>query len=292
MEPTLLTLLASLPESAAETAELTTAQALVAAAVLSLVAAAMVPLYRKASRALLGPTPSREAAYGPVDLLPVFLAFVLGQGIVVEVYRRAAGLEEIDFDALEVLPALGLSAAGQGLTAAVILLLALRRPGGPATLGVRRLTPGSRGPFAASCYLLSFPALMALGALTAGLYSAAGADPPVQDTAVLVEGGLDEHPVWIWLLVAGVIPLLEEIIFRGFLLELLVSRLGVVAGVVLSSALFAFLHGWAVFLPIFGLAVVLAGVKLRTRSLGAAWFIHAVHNGLTTLLLTQGAFPS
>lgn len=292
MGPTALCALGALTAGTAEAPELSATQAFVAAAFFLLLGAAAIPLVRKASRGMLGATPARRDAFRALDFPLVLVLFVLGQGLTVEIYRAAAGLEVLDLEALGVIPALGLSAASQGLTAAAILFLALRRPGGAEALGIRGLTPGARGLFAGACYLLSIPTLMGLGVLTMGIYTAAGAEPPVQDTAVLVEGGLADHPVLIGLLVAGVIPLLEEILFRGFLLELLVARLGVIAGVLLSSSLFALLHGLEVFLPILGLAVVLATVKLRTRSLAAAWFVHAVHNGMTTLLLTQGALPT
>jgi membrane protease YdiL (CAAX protease family) len=283
--------LGPLIEAAEEAAEMTAAQGFVVAAFLLAVGASMIPLFRKSSASLLEPTPGRAAVFRPLDLALVAVVFILGQALVAESYRIWIGADELDLEALGVIPLLGLSAGSQGLTVALLLGLALRRPGGAATVGLRNVTPGERGIFAVVWYLLSIPSLMGLGALTAAIFMAQGGEPPVQDTAVLVAEGLPEDPVLILALVALVIPLFEEIIFRGFLLELLVSRLGVPAGIFLSSALFAILHGGAVFLPIFGLAVLLAGVKLRTRSLGASWTIHAVHNGLTTLLITGGALP-
>jgi len=283
--------LGPLIEAAEEAVEMTAAQGFVAAAFLFAVGASMIPLFRKASAGLLERTPRRTEAFRLPDLALVAVVFILGQALAAESYRLWIGAEELDFESLGVIPALGLSAASQGLTVAVILVLAFTRPGGPATVGLRAFTPGKRSVFAATSYLMSIPTLMGLGALTAAIFLLQGAAPPVQDTAVLVEEGLAEHPLLIFALVALVIPLFEEVIFRGFLLELLVSRLGIVAGVTLSSALFAMLHGVAVFLPIFGLAVLLAGVKLRTRSLGASWAIHGLHNGLTTLLITQGGLP-
>jgi len=291
MELPLALVLGPLMEAVEEAAEMTAAQGFAAAAFLLVVGASMIPLFRRSSAWLLERTPGRAAAFQARDLAIVAVVFILGPALVAESYRLWIGAEELDIQSLGVVPALGLSAASQGLTVAVVLGLALRRPRGAAAVGLRDLTPGKRGVFALAWYLLSIPSLMGLGALTAAIYLAQGGEPPVQDTAVLVADGLNEHPVLIFALVALVIPLLEEVIFRGFLLELLVSRLGVPVGIFLSSGLFAILHGEAVFLPIFGLAVVLAGVKLRTRSLYASWGIHAIHNGLTTLLITGGALP-
>ncbi len=271
---------------------MTATQGFVVAALLLGVGVSLVPLMRRASAWLLGATPERAAGFRPTDLLIVALAFILSQVLVVETYRLWVGVKELDIESLGVIPALGLSVASQGLAAGVVLVLALRREGGAATLGLCALTPGARGAFAGVCYLLSIPTLMGLGALTAAISAAQGEGPPVQGVAVLVGEGLAENPLLIGAMVALVIPLLEEILFRGFLLEMLVSRAGAAVGVVASSALFALLHGTSVFLPIFGLALVLACVKLRTRSLGAAWAIHALHNGATTFFIVSGGLPA
>jgi hypothetical protein len=76
------------------------------------------------------------------------------------------------------------------------------------------------------------------------------------------------------------LPFVEELFFRGFLQPLLVQNFRDKGGVVLTAAIFGALHGASSFLPIFGLALVLGGVMLRTQRLMAAWAIHALHNGL------------
>ena len=161
-----------------------------------------------------------------------------------------------------------------------------------AELGVARLTQGWRGPYAVLRYVLALPSLFGLIALSTVIFELMGLEPPEQDTALLVKEGIAAHPVAITLLVALVIPLLEEILFRGFLLELLVGWIGRWGGVLISSLFFAALHGAEAFLPIFGLALVLAGVKLRTRSLAAVWVIHALHNGAMTVMLQAGVQPT
>ena len=57
--------------------------------------------------------------------------------------------------------------------------------------------------------------------------------------------GLDS-PSWIigmGLFAIVLAPIVEELVFRGLLLPVLVRRIGWVAAVILSSLLFAFLHG-------------------------------------------------
>lgn len=86
-------------------------------------------------------------------------------------------------------------------------------------------------------------------------------------------------------------PFLEELLFRGFLQPLLVQNLSDVLGVVVTSLVFALLHG-AAFLPVFVLSLGIGAVKLRTQRLVAAWFVHALNNGVTLLLVQAGASPS
>jgi len=83
----------------------------------------------------------------------------------------------------------------------------------------------------------------------------------------------------------AVIPLFEEVMFRGFLQPLLVQNLGDRGGVALTSFVFALLHGASSILPIFGLSLVLGGIMLRTQRLAAPWAVHALHNGLMLVLL-------
>ena len=93
-----------------------------------------------------------------------------------------------------------------------------------------------------------------------------------------------ERPVAILLGVA-IMPLFEETLFRGFLQPLLVQNLSDKLGIVVTSFVFAALHGTGAFLPIFVLSLVLGGVMLRTQRLFAVWTVHALHNALMFLFL-------
>jgi len=81
-----------------------------------------------------------------------------------------------------------------------------------------------------------------------------------------------------------VVTFFEELIFRGFLQPFLVQNFRDVGGVVLTSLIFALLHGGVAFGPIFALSLLLGGVALRTRRLWASWAMHAAHNGLMLAL--------
>ncbi len=83
----------------------------------------------------------------------------------------------------------------------------------------------------------------------------------------------------------GLQPLLEEIIFRGFLQPLFVQNFGAIGGIGATSFLFAAVHGGSAFLPIFLLSTMIGAVMLRTQRLTAAWLLHALNNGTMLALM-------
>ena len=92
--------------------------------------------------------------------------------------------------------------------------------------------------------------------------------------------------VWVVLLVCVLVPVGEEMFFRGFVYGTL-RRWGVAAGTVLSALFFGAVHQQIVhFLPIALLGVILALLYERTGSLLPAMVVHAVNN----LVAVLGAF--
>lgn len=80
-------------------------------------------------------------------------------------------------------------------------------------------------------------------------------------------------------------PICEELFFRGYLPAVL-REAGVRGGAVISSLLFALVHGMnGMFLPRFLLGLLLFGMMTRTDSLLASVLLHAAYN-LTILLLS------
>lgn len=89
--------------------------------------------------------------------------------------------------------------------------------------------------------------------------------------------------VWIILLVCVLVPIGEEMFFRGFMYGML-RRWGVAAAAVLSALAFAAVHQQIVhFLPIALLGVILAGLYERTGSLLPAMVVHAANNLVAVL---------
>lgn len=99
-----------------------------------------------------------------------------------------------------------------------------------------------------------------------------------------------EAPLWqvavLTLLVVGIGPAFEELVFRGWLLGGLRAKWGDRTALLVSAGLFALVHGdlWAT-PALFVLGLVFGGVYLRTGSLTASILLHSLWNGTTCLLL-------
>ncbi len=250
---------------------------------LLLIGLVLIPAGRFLTAQLLDEAPLPRRAFLWTDLAATLMAFLLGQIIV----GGLASYLHPDLESLTDLgtvEALALTAGGFLAPAAYVLIAAKMRPGGLEAVGLKAVTPGYRLPFAGLFYVAGLPMFLGLGALSGALMQALD-KPMEQEIAVMIQDGMVESPWTIAFFAVVLVPLLEEILFRGLLLELVASSFGRVAGVLVSSAAFAVAHGSASALPIFGLAIILAIVKLRTRSLAAVWFVHALHNGGTIFLL-------
>ena len=78
-------------------------------------------------------------------------------------------------------------------------------------------------------------------------------------------------------------PLVEEIIFRGIMVERFGAKYGYKSAVIFSSLIFGVLHMDIIGAFVFG--VVLSVLYLRTRSLLLPFLIHAANNGAVALLI-------
>ncbi|MCH7800583.1 MAG: CPBP family intramembrane metalloprotease [Chloroflexi bacterium] len=90
------------------------------------------------------------------------------------------------------------------------------------------------------------------------------------------------------LAIAGLVPFVEEIFFRGFLFQGLASRYGVIWGAVFSAAVFAVAHlSIGTMIPIFMIGVLFAALYARTRSLWMPMSAHVIQN-LVALTVSSG----
>jgi membrane protease YdiL (CAAX protease family) len=174
------------------------------------------------------------------------------------------------------------------LAAAAAAFLAARacEPNPLQALGLR--TGGNLRALACAlaCFVLAWPAVH--GAYEVWRYAAEllPGEPWEPQGVVQAIAALEGGELFVAAFLAIVVaPFLEEVLFRGFLQPLLVQNLSDVGGIVVTSLLFATLHGRAAFLPIFVLSLVIGGVMLRTQRLAAAWLVHALNNSLSLAVI-------
>lgn len=178
-------------------------------------------------------------------------------------------------------------------TAAVLLTLLAARAFGGQPRAVLALGPPAGG---LSVYLGAFALMVALtSAFTLAVWML---DPETVAGDLAPFTGLLRSPFW-WLalLAIGVgAPLMEELIFRGFLFSALAqSRLGMPGASLVTSAAWTVLHAsysLAGLAEVFAIGLFFAWVVWRTGSARVTIFCHGAYNTSVALLLMTGAFPS
>jgi hypothetical protein len=87
------------------------------------------------------------------------------------------------------------------------------------------------------------------------------------------------------LIIILVAPLVEELVFRGYIYQILKKRFDVVWGSVFAALIFSLFHlEFQVILPIFILGLVMNWIFERTQSLWAPIAFHMVNNALAFML--------
>lgn len=82
-------------------------------------------------------------------------------------------------------------------------------------------------------------------------------------------------------IIAIIAPVIEEILFRGFLLRSLSNYLGVIWGSTISAAIFSLMHfPWQSFIPIFILGLIINSMVIRTKSIVPAIIFHVLNNSI------------
>jgi membrane protease YdiL (CAAX protease family) len=140
--------------------------------------------------------------------------------------------------------------------------------------------------------IFAIPITYRVSTASVRLWELVGADH-ASAHAMLTEMRDSPDPIYVAMLVLQavvLVPILEELIFRGHLqtaIDRAIGRPGV--AIIVPSAVFAMIHDWWSMPAIFALSVMMGVVYHRTQNLWAAILVHAGFNGLTTtlFLLTQ-----
>jgi hypothetical protein len=90
----------------------------------------------------------------------------------------------------------------------------------------------------------------------------------------------------LFLLVAGLVPIAEELFFRGMIYPLLRARWGAYVAIIASAALFAVVHVIPTLLPaLFFVGLVLGLLREWSKSVIPGILLHATQNGLALLAI-------
>ncbi len=132
-------------------------------------------------------------------------------------------------------------------------------------------------------YLAAYPAVLAVIALWARLFHEFDVTIQPQEVTrtLLTPQAWPEAAASVGIAVL-VAPLLEEMVFRGFLLPAVSRRTGPAGAILLTAALFGLAHGPLFYAgPTFALGVLLGWLYWRTGRLWVAVGCHGAHNAVT-----------
>ena len=148
-----------------------------------------------------------------------------------------------------------------------------------------KIKPIKEGIFKAiSGWLMIMPLVLLIGWLMNEIIGDQGGSNPLLE---LVLGSDEFIPLFLLLITTVILaPVFEELVFRGILLPVLVSKVGKISGVVLSALIFALAHlSVGELPPLFVLGVGLGIMRLSSGRLFPCALMHSLWNGVTFISL-------
>lgn len=230
------------------------------------------------------PAPRTYQLWGWLNLAGV-IAFTMGATVLVLLGGRLVAIATNTTASMGGIlsPAAYLTTAGIYLSSVLGIYLFVARRYGWQALGWRRVS--ARTLLLVPLILLLAATGMALVNLAITLVVGEFENPQV----MALTGGQPFGMVGLialLLLVAGLVPLAEELFFRGLLYGMLRERWGLLPAVLLSALLFAVAHFVPVLFPaLFVMGLVLALLREYTGSLIPCIVLHSMQNGLALIAI-------
>lgn len=179
--------------------------------------------------------------------------------------------------------------AGVGLIALLALLAGAR------WLGVSRAALGLRLPPNRRDWLL-VPICVPIMMLAVAVFGPAGerlfGTPDVLSQSVQAIADDPHLPLWaVALIVVAVVPLVEEVLFRGVVQGGLVAVIGFGPAILVAAFLFGLAHAYAsaYIVAVIPVGIVLGWLYARTQSLGPPIAAHALNNAVVLIGLQMMA---
>ncbi len=135
-----------------------------------------------------------------------------------------------------------------------------------------------------SGWLMVMPLVLLIGWVMNVIFGDQGGSNPLLE---LVLGSDEFIPLFLLLITTVVLaPVFEELVFRGILLPVLVSKVGKISGVLLSALIFALAHlSVGELPPLFVLGIGLGLMRLSSGRLFPCALMHSLWNGVTFISL-------
>ena len=110
-------------------------------------------------------------------------------------------------------------------------------------------------------------------------------DAEQQEVVTMFEEASDKSIAILAFTVAIITPFAEELLFRGFILGMLIKRYSDTQAIVISSAIFAIAHEPIAMGLAFGGGLLYGWARIRTGSVLPGMLAHAIWNGFITIIV-------
>tara|TARA_B100001123_G_scaffold174992_1_gene200956 strand:+ start:392 stop:1126 length:735 start_codon:yes stop_codon:yes gene_type:complete len=110
-------------------------------------------------------------------------------------------------------------------------------------------------------------------------------DAEQQEVVTMFEEASDKSIAILAFTVAIITPFAEELLFRGFILGMLMKRYSDTQAIVISSAIFAIAHEPIAMGLAFGGGLLYGWARIRTGSILPGMIAHAIWNGFITIIV-------
>ena len=160
---------------------------------------------------------------------------------------------------------------------------------------IKALTKGLA--IGAISWCVAYPTVLVVNLITGEIGKWIWGDNKIDQVAVKHLKGLASQPLLYTLMVICVIflvPLIEELLFRGFLQSWIRRYIGRIGGIIFTAIIFALVHyspaqgsvNFELICSLFVLSCFLGFIYEREKTLWAPITLHAVFNGITVLFLS------
>ncbi|MEZ5973922.1 MAG: type II CAAX endopeptidase family protein [Planctomycetota bacterium] len=216
------------------------------------------------------------------DLLLPLLGFFIGTVLVAGAYALMKGAGE---ESPPPLTLFALTAAVQAAVVGIVIFVARERGATWAHFGVHGREAGRGIQLGFLMYLVVLPGIAGAGSLWGPLVERWQEKEAVQEVALQLQAIQGAERVPAFLLAAVLIPVLEEILFRGYFQNWAGALLGRRQGLLWTSVIFAFLHGLEPLAPLLVIAFGAGLLMHWSRNLWACMTLHVLNNSMATLVL-------